>query len=133
MAGPLVGRAVVIYKSADSPVNAIAALTAKSIKIGATPVDVTTDDDLGFRKLLANVAGQKQIDMTLEGVAKNSAFLSLITNGNLTDTYVLDIEGIGEITCTFNVVDLSFNAPYNEATTFSVELQSSGAWTFAAD
>lgn len=133
MSGPSAGRNLDIYKSADSPANLVAACISKSISISATPIDVTTDDDDGYQKLLANVAGKKSISLSLEGVAKNANFISQITSGNLTDTFVLDIDGIGEITGTFNLTNVDIQGEVEDAIKFTAQLQSSGAWTFAAD
>ncbi len=129
-----VGRKAVL--SQGSPLVAIAALRTKTMTMANEPVDVTSDDDAGFRKLLAD-PGNKTLDISVEGVAKDvasfSALLTLATSGtDILDSFSLLFPGIGTIAGEFVVSSFEVGAPYNEAATFSCTLQSAGAYTFTA-
>ena len=129
-----VGRKAVL--SQGSPLVAIAALRTKTMTMANEPVDVTSDDDAGFRNLLAD-PGNKTLDISVEGVAKDvasfSALLTLATSGtDILDSFSLLFPGIGTIAGEFVVSSFEVGAPYNEAATFSCTLQSAGAYTFTA-
>jgi TP901-1 family phage major tail protein len=128
----LVGRKVILRRT-GSPVGiVVAAGRSKTISVGAEPIDITSDDDLGLRTLLSADAGQKQIDISFEGITKTDEFLADLSNNVFVDNYELEITGIGTITGNFFIVSYSLTGAYNEATTFSAELQSTGDWTYAA-
>ena len=129
-----VGRKAVL--SQGSPLVAIAALRTKTMTMANEPVDVTSDDDAGFRKLLAD-PGNKTLDISVEGVAKDvasfSTLLTLAASGtDILDSFSLLFPGIGTIAGEFVVSSFEVGAPYNEAATFSCTLQSAGAYTFTA-
>lgn len=129
-----VGRKAVL--SQGSPLVAIAALRTKTMTMANEPVDITSDDDAGFRKLLAD-PGNKTLDLSVEGVAKDvasfTALLTLATSGtDILDSFSLLFPGIGTIAGEFVVSSFEIGAPYNEAATFSCTLQSAGAYTFTA-
>ena len=129
-----VGRKAVL--SQGSPLVAIAALRTKTMTMANEPVDVTSDDDAGFRKLLAD-PGNKTLDISVEGVAKDvasfSALLTLATSGtDILDSFSLLFPGIGTIAGEFVVSSFEVGAPYNEAATFSCTLQSAGAYTWTS-
>ena len=67
------GRAFTIKKNSVI----IAGLQAKSAAINNNPVDVTTDDELGFRTLMAD-PGVKSIDISFDGVTKDATVSFLI-------------------------------------------------------
>lgn len=128
----LVGRKVILRR-AGSPLGVVvAAGRSKTISIGAEPIDITSDDDSGLRTLLTADAGQKQIDISFEGVTKSDEFLADLSNNVFVDAYELEIVGIGTITASFFLASYSLTGAYNEATTFSAELQSTGDWTYLA-
>ena len=100
------------------------------------PVDITSDDDAGFRALLAD-PGNKTLDISVEGVAKDVAsftsLLTLATSGtDILDAFSLLFPGIGTMAGNFVVSSFEIGAPYNEAATFSCSLQSAGPYTFTA-
>ena len=129
-----VGRKAVL--SQGSPLVAIAALRTKTMTMANEPVDVTSDDDAGFRKLLAD-PGNKTLDISVEGVAKDvasfSTLLTLAASGtDILDSFSLLFPGIGTIAGEFVVSSFEVGAPYNEAATFSCTLQSAGAYTWTS-
>lgn len=54
-------------------------VTSKKIKYNGDGIDITSDDDNGFRALLS-ASGTKSIDVSIEGIAKSSAIRGLIMN-----------------------------------------------------
>lgn len=129
-----VGRKAIL--SMGSPLVAVAALRTKTLTMANEPVDVTSDDDVGFRKLLQD-PGTKTLDISFEGVAKDvpslNALISLATSGtDILDNFSLLFPAIGTIAGEFIVSSFEIGAPYNEAATFSCSLQSAGAYTFVS-
>ena len=113
---------------------AVAALRTKTMTLANEPIDITSDDDNGFRTLLQD-PGTKTLDMSIEGVAKDVAsfnsLLSLAMSGtDIMDDFSILYPGIGTIAGSFVLASVEMGAPYNEAVTFSASIQSSGAFTF---
>jgi len=96
---------------------------------------VTSDCDSGFRTLLADPA-QRQIDMAVDGILRQDDFVEPLIDpapATFLDTWTLVIPGLGEISGEFFLSDFELGAPYNEGTTFSATVQSSGAWTYTPE
>lgn len=104
----------------------IAGVRTKGFSINRNPVDITNDDDDGYRALLVD-PGEIQIDLTVDGVTKNSELreASLSTNPVFED---LTLEWPDGFTLTMDWFLASFeeNGAYNEAITFSAQFQGSG-------
>ena len=121
-----VGRTVVVEVAGA----AVAGARTKSFTIGNEPVDITSDDDSGFRTMLS-VAGTKTLDMSIEGVTKDGALIALASGSSgLIEDVEITFPGIGTIAGDFFVASVELGAAYNEASTFSASLQSSGAYTY---
>lgn len=121
-----VGRSVVVEVNAAT----VAGARTKSFTIGNEPVDITSDDDSGFRTMLS-VAGTKTLDMTIEGVTKDGALIALASGSSgLIEGVEITFPGVGTIAGDFFVASVEVGATYNEATTFSASLQSSGAYAY---
>ena len=123
MAG-FVGRQVIVKRDG----TVIAGARTKSVTINNEPIDVTTDDSAGFRELL-EVSGERHFDMTVEGVTKDSVLLSLVVAGtSLIDTFTLEFPGSPATTISgdFRMNNFQLGAEYNDAVTFTLELQSTG-------
>lgn len=131
--GPLVGRKVIIKKG--NPGVKIAAARSKSLTFNNEPIDVTTDDDMGVRRLLESAGDQAEcsLDLSVEGVTKDAQFIEDIATGSNVDDYEIEILGIGVVTGKFFLASTALTAPYNDAVTFTSELQSSGPFTFTAE
>lgn len=133
MAFPIVGRKVGIYDMTTSPGVLVAGVRGKTISINNEPIDITTDDDSGFRTLLGD-PGTRSLDLSIEGVTDNTVFLTAATAGTtaLLLSYEIRFTGIGIVAGDFYLSSVELGAPYNESVTFSAKLQSSGAFTFTA-
>jgi len=119
-----IGRAYVIKKAS----TAIAGVRTKSLSINHEPVDITSDDDDGFRTLLG-VVGESSFELSVEGVLKDSILFDAATGTGsklLTDVSIEHPEG----TITGDMFLSAFETigAYNDAITFSATFQSSGDW-----
>lgn len=123
------GRKATLTPSGDGP--PLTALRTKGVTINNEPVDITSDDDNGFRRLL-DEPGVRSIDIACEGVTKDGNLLAIAagTQGAVIKEYVLDIPGIGQITGDFYIGSLELQNATPEAATFSCTLQSSGEFTY---
>jgi len=129
----LVGRKVTF-----TPTNggaAVIGLRTKSININNEPIDITSDDDNGFRTLLNEDPAERSIDFSAEGILKDDALIELASAGGsmLISEYEMDIPGIGKFTGDFYFGSIEIGAEYQEAVTFSAEIQSSGEFTFTSE
>lgn len=126
-----IGRKMLVKKNNV----AIAGVTEKSISINHEPVDISSDDDLGYRKLL-NDPASKSIDISVSGVAtaetiRNIAILSGVTHTMLTDLTFEWVDG-DKISGDFYLASYEESGSTGDKVTFSASFQSSGAWTFTA-
>ena len=125
MAYPGNGRELVI-KKATVP---LAGIRTKSISINRTPIDVTNDDDDGVRKLLLD-AGEVTVDLSFDGVTKNSTLRSAsLDPTSVLEALVIEFPAGASITGNFFVTSYEETGTYNDAVTFSASLQSAGALT----
>lgn len=126
-----VGRADTIRKNNV----VIAGVREKSLSWAGDPIDVTSDEDAGLRKLLEDY-GQQQLSISLSGVFKNDTTFRAIalnsaTSGHLNDVTYHFADG-SSITGDVLLVGYEEGAPYNDATTFSVTLEYSDTWTLVS-
>jgi len=133
------GRDLTIGIGTDGSEVTIAGVRTKSFTVNNEPIDVTNDDDDGWRDLLAE-AGQTGIDLSVEGVVESDALRDLIADPSSIGTYVLVTfpvitEGNTAGTLEGDAVIASYQetGEYNGAVTFTLELQSRGAWTYTAE
>jgi predicted secreted protein len=114
---------------------AIAGLRTNSTTLDGSPVDVTDKSDGGFRRL-ANFAGVKSMEISVDGVWKANtlgalAFAATAT-GLLLDDVTL-INGNGDtIAGDFYLANYTESGGHEGEVTFTATLQSSGAWTTTA-
>jgi len=118
----------------------LAGINSKSIAVAKEPIDITTDEDNGFRTLL-DVAGTKTLDISFSGVTKDAVLRGLIMSGSsqlYTDITIeyppVGAEATGAtIAGDFYLGNLTENGSSPDGTIeFDGTLQSSGEWTFTA-
>lgn len=68
MSAAFKGRAVIIRRNGV----VVAGARVKGISIAGAPVDITTDDDSGWRKVL-EAAGQMEISISVSGIVLSEA------------------------------------------------------------
>lgn len=108
---------------------------SKTVTIGSESIDITQDCDGAFRKLMDEPAS-RFIDMSVEGILTQDDWLLQALNTQSSvflNEYTLVIPGIGEISGDWFISNFELGAPYNDATTFSATVQSSGEWTFTPE
>ncbi len=134
MAERFSGRLLKVKKGAVT----IAGLRTKSASIGNEPINITTDDDLGFRRLLTNLTNdnlevsEKQIDISFDGITQDDDFLKAAAEGTaLVDTYTLEFPSGATIIGLFAFTSMEVTGAYQDAVTFSGELQSTESWAYA--
>jgi len=110
----------------------LAGVRSKSMTVGIDNVDVTTDDDAGFRTQLAE-AGQVNLDISFDGVETDGVVRDLVLVGGTSQQYTdltLTWPNGDVLSGTFNLGGYEESGTYNDAVTFSSSLQSSGEWTY---
>jgi predicted secreted protein len=124
------GRSLLIKKGS----TVLAGMRTKGVAINGEPIDITSDDDSGYRTLLSDV-GTLSVDLSIEGITKDDTLKALILAGGtslmLTDITVEYPDG-KTLDGDFFLASLEETGAYNEAVTFSGSLQSSGAWTYGS-
>lgn len=127
------GRKVLVYYTppASTEEVAIGALKSKSLSINKEPIDITTDDDAGFRAYLDTVDSLRSADIKLSGLLKD---LTLLTHVDAETALTLRfvIPGILELSGTFKFTSAELAAEMEDATTFDYSFSSSGAFALGA-
>ena len=120
-----VGRELLLQRDAQT----IAGVRTKSVSINRNPVDITNDDDDGYRALLAD-PGEIQIDLSVEGITKDSGLREAATS---TDNVFQDMQLTWpdgySITGDWFLASYEENGAYNEAISFSASFQLTGVPT----
>lgn len=129
------GRAVYVTRASAT----IAGVRTKGLKVNATPIDITTDDDDGVRKLL-DQPGQLEISITVAGLLTNDLLrneMLSVSDRTQTTTFVCQGGWTGSpdkqtISGNFFLASYTEGAEYQGAATFEAEFQSAGAVTLGA-
>lgn len=124
-----VGRDFLIKKGS----TVLASVRAKTVTINGEPIDSTTDDDDGYRKLLADAA-TRSIDISVEGLTDDDTLRAAVMGSGsllLTDINVEYPDG-ATLTGDFFLTSLEENGQHTDAMGFSASFQSSGQWTYTA-
>lgn len=107
----------------------IANLRTKSVAINNEMVDVTDDDSSGWRELLGE-PGQKEVNISIDGVFSSDALMQKALSSGVLEDLTLEYPDGGTLSGSFALASYSQENPYNEAGTFDGELQSSGEITY---
>lgn len=108
---------------------AVAGVREKGIAMAGEPIDVTSDEDAGWRTLLT-VAGQNEVTVTISGVTKSSVLREDWFAGTRTRALVITYPDGGELSGNFYLSAYTDTGPYNDAATFEATLVSTGAVTY---
>ena len=120
------GRSLIIKRNSVK----IAAVVTKSIAINNEPIDITNDDDDGFRALLED-SGTRSIDISVEGVHKDDAMLtaaSAVAPMLIDDMDIVFPSGL-TISGDFRMNNYEDSGESAGRVQFSATFQSTGAWT----
>lgn len=103
----------------------------KSISSNGEPIDITADDNAGWRTLLSTPA-QKQVNLSLSGVTKLDTLRDDWHNGTIQQDVDLVYNDGSILSGTFHLVNYNETAAHNDAIMFDAELQSTGALTYTS-
>lgn len=123
------GRDLLVKKGS----TVLAGVRTKGISINGEPIDITSDDDDGYRTMLAD-AGTYSVDLSVEGITKDDTLVAVIMAGGslmLTDI-TIDYPNGKTLSGNFFLNSVEETGTYNEAVTFSASLQSSGTFTYGS-
>lgn len=133
MSGGAANRLLLIKKNSVT----LLGMQAKTISAASESIDVTSDEDLGFRCLLS-VAGVETLDLSGSGVTKDELLrqLALTAGSKLLTDITIEYPAVGTQSSGDSIAgDFYFNS-FSEAAsgsdgaiTFDFAMQSSGAWT----
>lgn len=133
MAGPSAGILLLVKKAGTT----IAGVQSSSIKFGLDTIDITSQDDAGFRKLLNAHTGQ-HFSITVSGVEKDTVLLTIwsapATTKYLTDvTFTIPSQGTSADVFTGDVVMTAYEitGEHNGALMFNATFESAGSWAAA--
>ena len=116
------GRKLLIKRG----VTVIAGVRTKAVNINREPVDITNDDDDGWRGLLTE-PGEKQIDLTVGGVTKDDTLRAVaFTDPPIFEDMSLEYPDGSIISGDFFISGYNESGDYNDAITFEATFQSSG-------
>lgn len=128
------GRDFLLKVGTSSGVT-LAAMTTTSFSISGEPIDVTTKDSTNRTRELLAGSGTVTMSISASGILSGGAqFATLVTavKAATLDEYTVVFDGGDSITGTFLVTSLEAAGEMNGAQTYSVTLESSGDFTFAA-
>lgn len=136
MAGGAASRDLLIKKGSTR----IAGINSKSIAIAKEAIDVTVDEDNGYRTLL-DAAGTKTLDISFSGVFNDDTLLNISADevSQLLTDITIEFPPIGAqatgatFSGDFWLNGMTINGGGSDgAIEFDGTLQSSGEWTFTA-
>lgn len=120
------GRKLLIKRNS----TIIAGVRTKGVTFNREPIDITNDDDDGWRGVLAE-PGEKQLDLSVGGVSKDDTLRAIaFTDPAVLEDMTLEFPDGGLIAGDFFVSNYSETGNYNEAITFEASFQSSGIITY---
>ncbi|WP_287373617.1 phage tail tube protein [Prosthecochloris sp.] len=128
------GRNLVLVKGSSGGTGgtAIAGVRTKGIAVNNAPVDVSSDDSSGWRKLL-DTPGEKTIDFSVSGVATDrTALAAAVSASDVVDEWKLTWEDGADVYGDCFIASYSETGEYNGTVTFEMSLQSAGAITYQA-
>lgn len=117
----ILGRKVTVTVGVD----VIATARTTSLAINNEAVNITSAGDDGIRRIMAE-AGEKSIEITLDGLYTDSSLMDVALNGTLIQDVILDYDTY-TLSGDFFLSSYNEGQPYNEAVTFSATLMSTGA------
>lgn len=106
--------------------NPIDGVREKGISLNGEPINVTSDEDDGKQTLL-DISAEDSVTITISGVTKSSDLRDDWFSGSRTATATLTYPDGYSITGTFFLSTYEETGTYNDATTFTATLNSSGA------
>jgi predicted secreted protein len=104
----------------------------KGLTINGEPVDVSSDEDDGWRTLLEDIAGETKVDISISGVTKDRVLRVASLSAARSKTAVFTWPNGDTLTATFFLSSYDEKQPYKDAVTFDAKFASSGIVTYTA-
>lgn len=111
---------------------AIPGVREKSVALNGEPIDISSDDSLGWRELLADDPAENQVNISISGVTTSFKMKQDWFNNDRMQPVTITYPDGSTLTGEFYLSTYTDTGPYNDATTFEAELVSSGAVAFSA-
>lgn len=127
MADGYASRSVIISRASEP----FAGVRTKTVNLNGDPIDVTNDDNDGWRTLLDVVAVQG-VTISVEGVVKNDTLRAAYFTGQFIEEMEITWPDGGEMTGDFFAANYSENGSNDGELTFSCEFQSTGPVTYVS-
>lgn len=123
------GRELIVKRGGTT----IAAVVSKTVTINNEAIDVSTDDDGGYRVLL-EASGMRSIDISVEGVREDDVLLTVAaaSNPTLLTADTIQFPTGATITGSFRFNTYEESGETTGRVNFTASLQSSGTFTFNA-
>lgn len=121
------GRKMVIKKGN----TVIGGGRSDTMTINNEAIDITSKDDGGWRVMFGEV-GVRTVDISFEGVFKDTDMTQAALASDIVTAYTVDIDGVGTFSGDFALVSVELGADHDGAMQMSGSLQSSGAITYTA-
>jgi len=126
------GRALTI----DWSTTTIAGVRTRGVSVTNDYVDVTTDDDIGWRTLLAD-PGLRSVEVTVGGVTTDEVLLAAIMTANMAaEAVAINLPTAmttpGDLGGNFLISGFEQNGDHDGEVEFSVTLMSTGVITYTA-
>lgn len=109
--------------------SSIPGVRQKDMSLAGTPVNVSDDEDHGWRMLLEE-AGNNEVNLSVSGVTKSPVLRNAWFSGERTKTLTWTHPDGGTLSATFMLINYKENGPYLDAVTFDAEFQSSGVISY---
>ena len=109
----------------------IAGVKEKSFTLNNEPIDITSDDDGGWRTIL-DEPGQKQVDLKVSGVTKDGQLIADWFANSLRQAAVLAYENGATISGDFFLSEYSDKGNFKDAVSFDATLMSTGTIVYTA-
>lgn len=123
------GRSVQFAWGDSSPQDEVEGVREKGINLNGEAIDITSDDDNGWRSLLS-VPAENQVDVSLSGVTKSPLLRNdWFAGTRLQDATITYPDG-SVLTGKFYLASFNETAAYNDAVAFEASLQSSGTISY---
>lgn len=109
----------------------VAGVKSKTVTLNGEPIDITNDDDDGWRALLDAVAVQG-VELAVEGVVKSDLFRAAYFAGTFIDDMELEYPDGGIIAGDFHMANYEETGATEDAIVFSCSFISTGVVTYTA-
>tara|TARA_R110000796_G_scaffold227799_1_gene344797 strand:- start:611 stop:1015 length:405 start_codon:yes stop_codon:yes gene_type:complete len=115
--------------------SVLTGVRTRGVTINNEPVDITTDDDSGFRALLAD-PGTRSVDFDVAGITSDEILIAemfqAIGSGDHETVSLALPTGNGTIAGSGMVTNLNINGSHDGAVEFTCTILSSGTVTYTA-